>query len=203
MFYIFASLLVGASLGVVMLKNTVHNLICLVFAFLQTCVIYIFLGAEFLALTTVMVYVGAVAVLFLFAVMTFLPHEEADAEKGWLGKLSHYKKALLIFSALILLEALFVVNYFLNSKNGETTSPTDLSNNIKLIAREIFSSYGLVLQITGLILLVAMLGAIVLTFHQRKTIKRQDALKQFSTKPEEVVSLHDLKAEKENKNDRP
>jgi NADH-quinone oxidoreductase subunit J len=177
-FYAFAALLVIASLVVVSVKNPVHSVLWLIFAFFNAAGLFILIGAEFLAMTLVIVYVGAVAVLFLFVVMML----NINFEKLKEGFNKHVPMYILI--ALVLFMDLYLV----------ITRSTDMAQNVNLslpfsdfaglsnthaIGSVLYTKFMPVFLISGLILLVAMISAIVLTHRKRSNVKRQDAGVQF------------------------
>ena len=177
-FYIYAFLLVTSSLVVITVRNPVHSVLWLIFSFFNAAGLFILIGAEFIAMTLIIVYVGAVAVLFLFVVMML----NINFEKLKSG-FNHYLP-IYILIALILLVDLFIVIY----RSGESKAAIVLSesaanltklSNSHAIGQVLYTKYMSVFLISGVILLVAMIGAIVLTHRKRENVKSQSAAKQF------------------------
>ena len=177
-FYVFAALLVIASLVVVSVRNPVHSVLWLIFAFFNTAGLFILIGAEFLAMTLVIVYVGAVAVLFLFVVM-MLNINFVKLKEGFQKQTPMY-----ILIALVLFLDLFLVI----TKSSDITPKLALSlplsqfgdlSNSHAIGSVLYTRFMPVFLISGLILLVAMISAIILTFRKRENVRRQDAGLQF------------------------
>lgn len=187
-FYIFALLLVVSSLIVVSVKNPVHSVLWLIFAFFNAAGLFILLGAEFIAMTLVIVYVGAVAVLFLFIVM-LLDINFIKLKEGFRDNLP-----LCILIALILLADLFLM----------VTKSTPISNTVSLdlaatnfsglsnshaLGSVLYTKYAPVFLIAGLILFVAMISAIILTNRTKQNIKRQNAFTQYNRSVQDSVKL--------------
>lgn len=187
-FYIFAFLLVVSSLVVISVKNPVHSVLWLIFAFFNAAGLFILLGAEFIAMTLVIVYVGAVAVLFLFIVM-LLDINFIKLKEGFRDNLP-----LCILIALILLTDLFLM----------VTKSTSISNTISLdlavtnfsglsnshaLGSVLYTKYAPVFLIAGLILFVAMISAIILTNRTKQNIKRQNSFKQYNRSVQDSVKL--------------
>lgn len=177
-FYVFAFLLVTSSLVVVSVKNPVHSVLWLIFAFFNAAGLFILLGAEFLAMALVIVYVGAVAVLFLFVVM-MLNINFVKLKEGF-----HKQLPICILIALILFVDLFLVITKSThiEQNVNTILPfTDFIglSNIHAIGSVLYTKFMSVFLIAGFILFVAMVSAIILTHRTRGNVRRQDASKQF------------------------
>ncbi len=193
-FYSFAFFTVLASVMVISLKNPVHAVLFLIFAFFNAAGLFILLGAEFIAMTLIIVYVGAVAVLFLFVVM-MLNINIAEVRQGFL-------KYLPLGIGLGLL--IFIQIYYALSISEEAFPamfiPSASSNNIgngltntEALGMLIYTKYFLIFQGAGVILLIAMVGAIVLTLTHSKDVRRQDITKQISRTREQSVMLVDVK----------
>jgi NADH-quinone oxidoreductase subunit J len=170
-FYVFAILLLASAAAVVTVRNPVHSVLFLIVAFFNAAGLFLIAGAEFLAMILVIVYVGAVAVLFLFVVM-MLDIDFAELRGG-------FQKYLPIGAAvgvLLLAELAFALGgwQFAPESGGLrfAPTPTDVSNTVAL-GRVIYTDYVFLFQVAGLILLVAMIGAIVLTLRERKTSRHQ------------------------------
>lgn len=177
-FYAFAALLVISSLIIISVKNPVNSVLWLIFAFFNTAGLFILIGAEFLAMTLVIVYVGAVAVLFLFVVM-MLNINFAKLKEGFNKQMPIY-----ILIASVLLVDLFLVvtkstEMLGNIKPGLPFSDFSGLTNTHAIGAVLYTNFMPIFIIAGLILLVAMISAIVLTHRVRKNVRRQDAGIQF------------------------
>ena len=171
LFYLFATLLLLSATYLIVTKNPVHSVLALIFAFFNAAGIFILLGAEFLGLLLVMVYVGAVAVMFLFVIMT-INIDFAELKVG----MTRYLPAGLVVAGLLLVELALVA--WLGIFNPQfkpmfALQPMGMEDNIVALGRVLFTNYWLPFQMAGLILLVAMIGAIVLTHRRRSGVKRQ------------------------------
>jgi NADH-quinone oxidoreductase subunit J len=177
-FYAFAALLVISSLIVISVKNPVNSVLWLIFAFFNTAGLFILIGAEFLAMTLVIVYVGAVAVLFLFVVM-MLNINFVKLKEGFNKQIPIY-----ILIALVLIIDLFLVVTKSVSFPGKIITSLPFSEfsgltNTHSIGAVLYTKFMPIFIIAGLILLVAMISAIVLTHRTRKNVRRQNAGIQF------------------------
>lgn len=187
LFYVFATILVGSALAVVTLRNPVHSVLFLILAFFNAAALFIMLGAEFLAMLLVIVYVGAVAVLFLFVVMML--NVEVETFRRGLTKYSH---AGFIIAAFLL--AQMVVLYTQMDKVAK--APFRLSQPIKdgvdnttLLGQVIYTDYVFAFQASGMILLVAMIGAIVLCFYPRERMRKQTINAQVNRKRKDTLEV--------------
>ncbi|SRR5579883_944190 len=187
-FWLFASLTVLSALGVIAMRRSVHAVFCLISAFINTAGLFILLGAEFVAMILVVVYVGAVTVLFLFVVM-MLDTDKEDEKK----KTSGFQKWLGISGGLFLMAefALLLVFSFLSSSQSFKVQDPNVMTffTVKDIGRVLYTDYFMPFQIAGLILLVAMFGAIVLTLHHRAGVKRQDAHSQLQRTRKNAIEI--------------
>lgn len=185
MFYGFALVTIVAAFMVISFKNPVHSVLSLILAFFSSAWLFLMLGAEFIAMVLVIVYVGAVAVLFLFVVM-MMDINFAQLKQGFLN----YLPAAVIVALIVLVE-LSAVMYFSTNGSGMAMSiPKSTSvSNTHAIGMVLYTDYFLPFQISGLILLVAMIGAIVLTLRHREGVKRQKASKQFKRSRKESVEV--------------
>jgi NADH-quinone oxidoreductase subunit J len=187
-FYLFAGILCLAALAVITARNPVHSVLFLILAFFNSAGLCILLGAEFLGLILVIVYVGAVAVLFLFVVM-MLDISFGDLRKG---AMQYVPLGLLI--GLVLLVELAIVygtwHYDSVSANIAVSTPDpDSVSNTKALGLEIYTNYVYPFQIAGLILFVAMIGAIVLTHRTRPGVRRQIVSEQYARTVEESMEI--------------
>ncbi|NHF74171.1 NADH-quinone oxidoreductase subunit J [Paracoccus xiamenensis] len=190
-FYLFAVVACISGFMVVLSKNPVHSVLWLILTFLCAAGLFVLQGAEFVAMLLIIVYVGAVAVLFLFVVM-MLDIDFAELK----GELARFLPLGLMI-ALVLLTVLGMSFAGWITADGAAdlrAAPIDNSTwNTNAIAGVLYDRYFLAFQLAGLILLVAMIGAIVLTMRHRRDIKRQDVLKQMWTDPKKQLELRDVK----------
>jgi len=197
-FYVFSLIAIISAIMVTVSKNTVHSVFFLILDFISISCLFIMIGAEFLGMIMLIVYVGAVAVLFLFVVMML---NVAQQKNQWLlsEDSSGHIPIGLIISALIFFELIIVIGGWkykpdlFNSDNLDISS--ELSNTHSL-GQILYTDYIHVFQISGMILLIAMIGAIVLTFRQREGIKKQSYIKQISRERSEGVEVLDVPSNK-------
>ena len=197
-FYVFSTIAIVSAIMVTASKNTVHSVFFLILDFISISCLFIMVGAEFLGMIMLIVYVGAVAVLFLFVVMML---NVAQQKNQWfLSKSSSRHIPIgLIISAIIFFELIIVVGGWkykpelLNSNN--LTSTYEISNTHSL-GQVLYTDYIHVFQISGMILLVAMIGAIVLTFRQREGVKKQSYISQISRERSEGVEVLEVASNK-------
>jgi NADH-quinone oxidoreductase subunit J len=175
-FYLFAVLCVGAGFMVVAVKNPVHAVLFLILAFFNAAGLFVLLGAEFLAMILIVVYVGAVLVLFLFVVM-MLDVDFAELRAGFLK----YLPVGTTIGILFLVELLFILGAWVTAPESQPQAPpaAGLSNTAAL-GQILYTKYVYLFEAAGLILLVAMIGAIVLTLHHREAVRRQSAAVQVA-----------------------
>jgi NADH-quinone oxidoreductase subunit J len=188
-FYLFSAVMIGAALLVIASRNPVHSVLFLILAFFNAAALFVLLGAEFLAMILVVVYVGAVAVLFLFVVM-MLDIDFAALRQGFMLYLP-----LGAVLAIVLVAEFFIVlgAWRLGGANAIAQSvPAGLSNT-QALGRILYTDYIFYFQTAGLILLVAMIGAIVLTLRHRPGVKRQSIRRQVARTPALSIELHDVK----------
>ena len=190
-FYLFAVITVTAGLMVTLSRNPVHSVLWLILAFLSTSGLFVLLGAEFVAMLLVIVYVGAVAVLFLFVVMML------DIDFAALkGELARYMPLGLLIGVVLLMQVAIGVGVWTVADGAEglrqAVAPTEIENT-RALGLLIYDKYFLLFQLAGLILLVAMIGAILLTLRHRKDIKRQNVLAQMWRDPAKAMELKDIK----------
>lgn len=193
-FYGFAISVIAGGLFTVISRNPVHSVLWLILSFLSSAGLFVLLGAEFVAMLLIIVYVGAVAVLFLFVVMMLdVDFAELKAEMA-----KHIPLALLI-GVVILMQlslALGVWNFAPGAEElrANVAPMSDEVHNTAALGRLIYGKYFLLFQLAGLILLVAMIGAILLTLRHRVDIKRQDVLAQMYRDPAKAMELKDVKS---------
>ena len=185
-FYLFAAVTVASALMVISARNPVHSVLFLILAFFSSAALFVLMGAEFLAMILVVVYVGAVAVLFLFVVM-MLDIDFAALKAGFLQILPLGG----LVGVILLIELLFVIGAsVLVPEEPAVPAGEDAAaaiTNTEMIGRLIYTEYAYLFQAAGLILLVAMIGAIVLTLRSRTGVRRQSIAKQTARRREEVV----------------
>jgi NADH-quinone oxidoreductase subunit J len=190
-FYVFATVLIAAALLVVSARNPVHSVLFLILAFFNAAGLFVLLGAEFLAMVLVVVYVGAVAVLFLFVVM-MLDIDFTELRQGFM----QYAPLGVILAVVFLFELAVVGGaWALTPKLAASVThptPTDVTNT-EALGRILYTNYVLVFQAAGMVLLVAMIGAIVLTLRHREGVKRQSASVQIGRKRSEAVELRKVR----------
>ena len=190
-FYLFAVTAVASGLMVVMARNPVHSVLWLILAFLSSAGLFVLLGAEFVAMLLIIVYVGAVAVLFLFVVM-MLDVDFAELK----GEMARYMPLGLLIGVVILLQLGIAFGAWETAETAEAmrgaVAPDDMQNTAAL-GMLLYDKYILLFQLAGLILLVAMIGAIVLTLRHRKDVKRQNVLHQMWRDPAKAMELKDVK----------
>jgi NADH-quinone oxidoreductase subunit J len=178
-FYVLAATTLGAALAVISSRNPVHSVLFLITAFVSTAGLFVLLGAEFVAMILVVVYVGAVAVLFLFVVM-MLDVDFTALRQGF----TRYLPLGACVAALLTAEMIFVAaNIATQGAASKSTGPmiqTGGVNNVEAIGRVLYTNYIYLFQAAGLVLLVAMIGAIVLTLKHRTGVKRQDVAAQVA-----------------------
>ncbi|MEM7239071.1 MAG: NADH-quinone oxidoreductase subunit J [Pseudomonadota bacterium] len=192
-FYVFASVAVASGLFVIIARNPVHSVLWLILTFFSAAGMMVLLGAEFVAMLLIIVYVGAVAVLFLFVVM-MLDVDFAELKSG----MAEYMPIGLLIGLVLLVEMGLVLGQWVfadvapESRAATTPVPGD-TGNTTAIGQIVYDQYIYMFQAAGLILLVAMVGAIVLTLRHRPDIKRQNILEQMYRRRDEAVELKDVK----------
>ena len=197
-FYFFSIIAVFSAIMVIASKNTVHSVFFLILDFISISCLFIMIGAEFLGMIMLIVYVGAVAVLFLFVVMMLNVAQQKD--EWFKGKIfaSHIPFGSLI-SIIIFLELIIVIGGWKYKPNLIETSSIQIDKNFTnthALGNIIYTDYIHLFQLAGLILLVAMIGAIVLTYRKREGVKRQSYFKQISREKKDSVTLIDAKIKK-------
>ena len=188
-FYLFSTVAVASAFMVIASRNPVHSVLYLILTFVNAAGLFLLMGAEFLAMILVVVYVGAVAVLFLFVVM-MLDVDFVELRQGFL----QYVPVGGLIGIIFLVELLLVVSSWTLSPEAlrvpiATTAPAEAIGNTQAIGRVLYTQYSYFFQAAGLILLVAMLGAIVLTLRDRVGVRRQNIARQVARTAEEAVQL--------------
>ena len=181
-FYIFAAIVTVSALSVIIARNPVHSVLWLILTFFTTAGLFVLIGAEFLAMLLVVVYVGAVAVLFLFVVMML----DVDFVELKQGSLRYWPFAGLIGIAFIAEIALATTAREASGRAEFNPSP-DAATNAEAIGQVMYTQYFLLFQLAGLILLVAMIGAIVLTLRHKPHVKRQNIAQQTARRRKDAT----------------
>lgn len=188
-FYLFATIVIASAFMVIAARNPVHSVLFLILAFFNAAGLFMLAGAEFLALLLVVVYVGAVAVLFLFVVM-MLDVDFAELRQGFLQYLPIGALiAIILVLELALVLGASVLDADITLNTGMPMPPLEEISNIEAIGLVLYTDYVFYFQAAGLILLVAMVGAIVLTLRQREGIKRQDINVQNARTPADAIEV--------------
>ena len=184
-FYLFSAVLVASAIMVVFSKNPVHSVLFLILAFVNAAGLFVLLGAEFLAMMLVVVYVGAVAVLFLFVVM-LLDVDFAELKQGFV----RYLPVGGLIAVVVGFELWYVTSGWSRAPNAAApVSPSGTLANTRALGRVIYTHYAYVFEAAGLILLTAMIGAIVLTLRHKVGVKRQSIERQVARTPATAVEL--------------
>ena len=198
-FYIFSIIAVFSAIMVTVSRNTVHSVFFLILDFISISCLFIMIGAEFIGMIMLIVYVGAVAVLFLFVVMMFNVSQQNNEQLREKKNLNHIPIGLLI-STIIFFELIIVAGGWKYKpellKSFSSIGIDSNTTNTHEIGNVLYTDYIHVFQLSGMILLVAMIGAIVLTFRKREGIKRQSYFKQISRERNEAVELVDVEKNK-------
>ena len=194
-FYFFSILAIFSALMVITSRSTVNSVFFLILDFISVGCLFIMVGAEFLGMILLIVYVGAVAVLFLFVVMML---NVAQQKQSWfVGQKSTHIPSGLIVSVLILLELLVVVGGWKYKENIMSSSNLVIDTtitNTHAIGNVMYTDYILYFQLAGIVLLLAMIGAILLTFRERVGVKKQSYINQISREPSTAVELKEIKS---------
>jgi NADH-quinone oxidoreductase subunit J len=192
-FYFFSIVAVIAGVSVIFARSPVHSVLWLILAFFSAAGLFVLLGAEFIAMLMLIVYVGAVMVLFLFVVMMLdVDFAELRAEMG------RFLPVGLLIGLVLLVQLGFAFGAWEVSEQaldmrGAVTPPPEQVQNTEALGMLLYTHYVFLFQMAGLILLVAMIGAIVLTLRKRSWVKRQDVLTQMARDPATAVELRDIK----------
>ncbi|MBI1362587.1 MAG: NADH-quinone oxidoreductase subunit J [Proteobacteria bacterium] len=191
-FYMFAAMLLGSAMGVIFAKNPMHCVLLLILTFFNAAGLFILLGAEFIGLLLVMVYVGAIAVMFLFVLMT-IDIDFAVLKEGF----ASYLPSGLIVGAVLMAELVIAgqAGLFSGARISTLTAmpAPDGVENIRALGQVLFTHYLFPFQVAALILLVAMIGAIVLTHRRREGVRRQNVMAQIARTREDSLSIVKVK----------
>ncbi|MDP2619491.1 MAG: NADH-quinone oxidoreductase subunit J [Hyphomicrobiales bacterium] len=188
-FYLFAALVLAAGVMVIAARNPVHAVLFLIVAFFNSAGLFVLMGAEFIAMILLIVYVGAVAVLFLFVVM-MLDIDFVELKQGFL----QYLPIGALIGLMLLVELFLVVGSWVLAPQfaemiAAPTPPIADISNTEAIGRILYTKYVYFFQTAGLILLVAMVGAIVLTLHHKVGVKRQSVAEQIARDPATAIEI--------------
>ena len=189
-FYIFSAILIGSAAAVVTSRNPVHSVLFLILAFFNAAALFLIAGAEFLAMILVIVYVGAVAVLFLFVVM-MLDVNFGQLREGY----QRYLPVGATVGAVLFAELLLVLGGWQFAPQASTlrlsSTPAGITNT-QALGRLIYTDYVFLFQMAGLILMVAMIGAIVLTHRERTTTRRQSIARQNARQVSDTLEIMEV-----------
>ncbi len=197
-FYFFSGIAILSSLMVTLSRNTVYSVFFLILVFVSISILFIMIGAEFLGMIMLIVYVGAVAVLFLFVVM-MLNVTEIVNKKNLKKKIINYRSVASLVGLIILLEMLIVVSGWKYKETFSVFSSININSEISnthAIGNVLYTDYILLFQISGMILLVAMIGAITLTFKKKENVKRQKYFEQINREKDSSISLVEVESDK-------
>jgi NADH-quinone oxidoreductase subunit J len=188
-FYLFSTVTVGSAFMVIASRNPVHSVLFLILAFVNAAGLFMLAGAEFLALLLIVVYVGAVAVLFLFVVM-MLDVDFAELREGFL----QYLPVGMVVGAIVLIELFMIIGTFLLAPGAAADAVQPIPDmaqvsNIRALGDILYTKYVFYFQVAGMILLVAMIGAIVLTLRHKENVRRQDVARQVARTPATAIEV--------------
>ena len=190
-FYFFSTITVFSAIMVIVSRNTVYSVFFLISVFVSVSILFIMIGAEFLGMIMLIVYVGAVAVLFLFVVMMLNITEQLTKKPTRRGFVNNISVGTVV-GLIIFLELLVVVGGWNYKGDFVPLSATNFNQDISnthALGNILYTDYIHLFQISGMILLVAMIGAITLTFSKRENVKRQSYFKQIQREKDSAVSL--------------
>ena len=192
-FYFFSVIAILSALMVIASRSTINSVFFLILDFISIGCLFIMVGAEFLGVILLIVYVGAVAVLLLFVVMML---NVTQQKQSWfIGRKSNHIPSGLFVSVVIFLELLVVIGGWKYKTDLMTSSTLSINENISnthLIGNVMYTDYFLYFQISGVILLLSMIGAIVLTFRKRENVKKQSYINQISREKESSIEIKEV-----------
>ncbi len=198
LFYFFSLITVFSAAMVIISRNTVYSVFFLILVFVSVSILFIMIGAEFLGMIMLIVYVGAVAVLFLFVVMMLNVTEKKTIKFKRSGLINNISVGSIV-GAIIFLELLVVIGGWKYKGNFVPLSSITFNNeltNTHALGNVLYTDYIHLFQISGIILLIAMVGAITLTFKKRENIKRQSYFKQIGRDKTSSISLEEVESDK-------
>jgi NADH-quinone oxidoreductase subunit J len=192
-FYLFAGTCVASGFMVIAARNPVHSVLFLILAFVSSAGLFVLMGAEFLAMILIVVYVGAVAVLFLFVVM-MLDVDFAELRQGFLNYLPIGIVIGIVFLVeLLLVVAVWAIGTHVPAAITAPIPPLESVSNTEALGRVLYTRYVYYFQAAGVVLLVAMIGAIVLTLHHKLGVKRQRAADQIGRTPRTAIEIRQVR----------
>ena len=197
-FYFFSAIAVFSSIMVIISRNTVYSVFFLILVFVSISILFIMIGAEFLGMVMLIVYVGAVAVLFLFVVMMLNVAEQKNKKIPRKGLINNISVGSIV-GAIIFLELLVVIGGWKYKGDFVPLSSINFNNemtNTHALGNVLYTEYIHLFQISGMILLIAMVGAITLTFKKRENIKRQNYFNQIGRDKTSSISLEEVESDK-------
>ena len=191
-FYLFSAVAVAAGVMVISSRNPVHSVLFLILAFFNAAGLFVLMGAEFLAMILVIVYVGAIAVLFLFVVM-MLDINFVEMRRGFLQYLPIGALiGIILLAELVMIVGAWVVTPEAASVAAVPAPDPETVTNTEALGQVLYTKYAYLFQLSGLVLLVAMIGAIVLTLRQREGVKRQSIATQVTRTREQAIEVKDV-----------
>src|ERR1700724_2208642 len=192
-FYLFACVCVASAIMVIAAKNPVHSVLFLILAFVNAAGLFVLMGAEFLAMILILVYVGAVAVLFLFVVM-MLDVDFAELRQGFLNYLpvGGLVGVVLLFELLLVLGA-WAIGPGVERSFASPIPALDVKTNTEALGAVLYTRYVYFFQVAGLVLLVAMIGAIVLTLRHKPNVKRQTVAAQNARTRADAIEVRQVR----------
>ena len=196
-FYTFSFIAIVSAIMVTVSKNTVHSVFFLILDFISISCLFIMIGAEFLGMIMLIIYVGAVAVLFLFVVMML--NVSSQKQSWFIGQKANHIPSGLIVGILIFLELLVVTGgwkYKENIMSSSTLVINEKLSNTHQIGNVMYTDYILYFQVSGIILLLSMIGAILLTYRKRDGVKKQSYINQISREPSSSVEIKSVEFDK-------
>ncbi len=196
-FYFFSVIAIFSAIMVITSRSTIHSVFFLILDFISVGCLFIMVGAEFLGMILLIVYVGAVAVLFLFVVMMLNVAEQK--QKWFVGKKSTHIPSGIIVSVLIFLELLVIISGWKYKEDVSSSSSLVLNQDISnthQIGNVLYTDYILYFQVSGIILLLSMIGAILLTYRKRTGVKTQSYINQISREPSSSIEIREVETGK-------
>ena len=194
-FYLFSTITVFSSIMVITSRNTVYSVFFLILVFINISILFIMIGAEFLGMIVLIVYVGAVAVLFLYVVMMLNITEQESKKTSRRGLINNLSLGAIV-GFIIFLELIVVIGGWKYKGNFVSLSEVNMNiSNTRALGNVLYTEYIHLFQISGIILLIAMIGAISLTFSKRENVKRQNYFQQIEREKINSVSLVDVESE--------
>ena len=195
-FYLFSAVMIASAVMVIAARNPVHSVLFLILAFFNAAGLFLLLGAEFLAMILFVVYVGAVAVLFLFVVM-MLDIDFVKIREGFLQYLPvGALVGIILLAELMIVLGAWVISPEIAAAPSAPIPPESEASNIAALGALLYTRYVFFFQMAGMVLLVAMIGAIVLTLHHKPGVKRQSIPDQVARTPETAIEVRKVESGK-------